>query len=60
MLVADIEAGVREARMEDWMYTPAGQAIVGIDKIQPAAEVVYKMVEEAQDQLDRLSGVPVS
>jgi NAD(P)H-dependent flavin oxidoreductase YrpB (nitropropane dioxygenase family) len=60
MLVADIEAGIREARMEDWMYTPAGQSVVGIHSIRPAAEVVYSMVEEAQDQLDRMFGVPVA
>ena len=28
--------------------------------IRPAAEVVYSMVEEAQDQFDRMMGVPVS
>ena len=60
MLVADIEAGIREGRKEDWMFTPAGQSVVGIDKIQPAAEVVYKMAEEAQEQFERFSGVPVS
>ena len=59
-LVADIEAGIREGRKEDWMFTPAGQSVVGIDKIQPAAEVVYKMAEEAQEQFERFSGVPVS
>jgi hypothetical protein len=60
MLVADIEAGIREARKEDWMYTPAGQSVVGIHSFRPAAEVVYSMVEEAQDQFDRMIGVPVS
>lgn len=60
MLVAEIEAGVREGRKEDWMYTPAGQSIVGINKIQPAAELVFSIVEEAQDQLERLGAVPVS
>ena len=38
MLVAEVEAAVRESHKEDWMYTPAGQSVVGINKIQPAAE----------------------
>lgn len=60
MLVGDIEAGIREARMEDWMYTPAGQSVVGIKAIRPAAEVVYGMVEEAMDAFERLGGVSVA
>ncbi len=60
MLVRNIEAGIREGRMEDWMYTPAGQSVVGVDKIQSAAEVVYQMVEDAQEQFERFSGAPVS
>lgn len=60
MLVADLQAGIAEARMEDWMTTPAGQSVVGIDSIRPAAEVVYSMVEEAQDMFDAVIGEPVS
>ena len=60
MLVAEIQAGIQEARKEDWMWTPAGQSVVGIDKIQPAAEVVYSMVEEAMDQFERFSSVPTT
>jgi NAD(P)H-dependent flavin oxidoreductase YrpB (nitropropane dioxygenase family) len=60
MLVGEILEGIRQNRMEDWMTTPAGQSVVGIHSIRPAAEVVYSMVEEAMDQLDRLSGVPVA
>ncbi len=58
MLVADIEAGIREARKEDWRYTPAGQSVVGVDRVQPAAELVYSMVEEALDQLGGLHEGP--
>jgi NAD(P)H-dependent flavin oxidoreductase YrpB (nitropropane dioxygenase family) len=58
MLVHDVLTGIIQARMEDWMTTPAGQSVVGIHAIKPAAEVVYSMVEEAQDQFDRLLGVP--
>ena len=54
MLVAEIQAGIKEARMEDWMTTPAGQSVVGIHAIKPAAEVVYAMVEEAQQAFERV------
>ncbi|MFN0148678.1 MAG: NAD(P)H-dependent flavin oxidoreductase [Dehalococcoidia bacterium] len=60
MLVNEVLEGIREARMEDWMTTPAGQSVVGIHSIRPAAEVVYSMVEEAMDQFDRVSGAPVA
>ena len=59
MLVNNVLAGIREANMEDWMTTPAGQSVVGIHGIRPAAEVVFSLVEEAQDQFDRISGEPV-
>ena len=59
MLVDGILAGIREAKMEDWQTTPAGQSVVGIHGIRPAAEVVFSLVEEAQDQFDRLAGEPV-
>jgi hypothetical protein len=60
MLVNEVLEGIRENRMEDWMTTPAGQSVVGINSIRPAAEVVYSMVEEAMDQFDRISGTPVA
>ena len=59
MLVREILAGIREAKLEDWQTTPAGQSVVGIHSIRPAAEVVFSLVEEAQDQFDRLAGEPV-
>ncbi len=36
------------------MTTPAGQSVVGIHEIKPAAEVVYVMVEEAQQAFERV------
>jgi len=60
MLVNDVLAGIKDARLEDWITTPAGQAVVGIHEIKPAAEVVYSLVEEAMEQFDRVSGEPVS
>ncbi|MBM3140867.1 MAG: nitronate monooxygenase [Chloroflexi bacterium] len=59
MLVGPIQTGIREAKMEDWMTTPAGQSVVGIHSIRPAAEVVYDLVEEAQEMFDQLTGEPV-
>ena len=59
MLVSNIMAGINQAKMEDWQTTPAGQSVVGIHSIRPAAEVVFSLVEEAQDQFDRLAGEPV-
>lgn len=59
MLVGNILASINQARMEDWMTTPAGQSVVGIHAIRPAAEVVFSLVEEAQDQFDRLAGVGI-
>jgi hypothetical protein len=44
--------------MEDWMTTPAGQSVVGIHSIRPAAEVVYALAEEAQDMFDQMMGTP--
>ena len=60
MLVRDVQAGIKEKRLEDWMTTPAGQAVVGIHEIKPAAEVVYSLVEEAMEQFDRVAGEPVA
>ena len=58
MLVGDVLTGIREAHLEDWMTTPAGQAVVGIHEIKPAAELVYTLVEEAMEQFDHVVGEP--
>lgn len=60
MLVGEIQRGIHEAKMEDWMTTPAGQSVVGIHSIKPAAQVVFDMAEQAQDHLDKLVGEPVT
>jgi NAD(P)H-dependent flavin oxidoreductase YrpB (nitropropane dioxygenase family) len=60
MLVGEIQRGIREAKMEDWMTTPAGQSVVGIHSIKPAAQVVFDMAEQAQDHFDQLVGEPVT
>ena len=58
MLVGGLLQGIRESKMEDWMTTPAGQSVVGIHEIKPAAEVVFDMVEEAQELLEQTAGEP--
>jgi NAD(P)H-dependent flavin oxidoreductase YrpB (nitropropane dioxygenase family) len=60
MLVADLLGGIRDAKIEDWMTTPAGQSVVGIHEIKPAAEVVFDMVEEAQEAFEEMLGEPLS
>ena len=59
MLVGELLQGIRESKMEDWMTTPAGQSVVGIHEIKPAAEVVYSLVEKAQEMFDQAIGEPV-
>ena len=60
MLVRDLLAGIREAKMEDWMTTPAGQSVVGIHSVRSAADVVFEMAEQAQDLLSGTAVAPVS
>ena len=60
MLTRDIQTGIREAQILDWMTTPAGQSVAGVSELKPAAEVVYAIVEEAQEMLENLVGDPVT
>ena len=59
MLVGNLLQDIRDAKIEDWMTTAAGQSVVGIHEIKPAAEVVYSLVEQAQEMFDRTIGEPV-
>lgn len=58
VLVRDMLEGIAEARMEDWMTTPAGQSVVGIRSIRPASDVVFQLVEEAQESFERIGAAP--
>ena len=60
MLVANLQAGIKEAHMEDWMTTPAGQSVLGVRSIRPASQVVLSMAELAQDCLERFEGDAVT
>jgi NAD(P)H-dependent flavin oxidoreductase YrpB (nitropropane dioxygenase family) len=57
MLVRGIQTGIREGQLQDWMTTPAGQSVAGVRELKPAAEVLYDIVEEAQEMLERLAGI---
>lgn len=59
LLVGNLLAGIKDAHMEDWMTTPAGQSVLGVRAIRPAAEVVASMVDQALDCLERFEGNPV-
>ena len=56
MLVRDLMEDIKENKVEDWMTSGAGQSVVGVRKLRPAAEVVFEIAEEAQVQLEQLAG----
>ena len=58
MLVRDLLKDIKENKVEDWMTSPAGQSVVGIRKVRPAADVVFEIAEEALVQLEQLTGEP--
>lgn len=54
VLVADLQEGVRQAEMTDYMFPVAGQISGMIKKIKPAAQVVEEIVEQATHILEML------
>ena len=57
MLVADILDGIQDNKVEEWMTTPAGQSVVGINAVRPAADVVYSLAEEAIERFETIGAV---
>ena len=57
MLVADLRDGIDDAKMEEWMTTPAGQSVVGITAVRPAADVVYSLAEEAIERFETIGAI---
>ena len=57
VLVADLQEGVRQAEMTDYIVPVGGQISGMIKKIKPAAEVVDEIVEQAIHQLERFGAV---
>jgi NAD(P)H-dependent flavin oxidoreductase YrpB (nitropropane dioxygenase family) len=60
MLIRDFQQSVRENRLTEWWTSPAGQVVGTITKIKPCAEILYDMVSEAQEILERLAYTGVS
>lgn len=54
VLIADLQEGVRQAEMADYMFPVGGQISGMIKKIKPAAELVHEIVEEATHILEKL------
>ena len=57
MLVADLLDGIRDGKVEEWMTTAAGQSVVGINAVRPAADVVYSLAEEAIERFETIGAV---
>ncbi|MCY3657047.1 MAG: nitronate monooxygenase family protein [Chloroflexota bacterium] len=59
MLVAKIKQSIDDHHLEDWSGPAAGQGVGHIKAIKPARQVIFDLMEEAQDAMDRLQGSPV-
>ena len=60
MLVKEIKQAIDDHHLEDWSGPPAGQGVGHIQSIKPARQVVFDLMEEAQDAVERLAGAPVA
>ena len=59
MLVAEVKQAIDDHHLEDWSGPPAGQGVGHITSIKPARQVIFDLMEEAQEVMERLSGQPV-
>lgn len=55
---AELQAGIRENEMVEWMGTPLGQMVGNITAIKPCSEIVFDMVSEAMDILEKVAAEP--
>jgi NAD(P)H-dependent flavin oxidoreductase YrpB (nitropropane dioxygenase family) len=55
MLVAKMLQAIEDWDMDDWKNVPSGQGVGFIRDIKPARQVVFDMMEEAQDAFERLT-----
>lgn len=60
MLVAKIQQSIEDHEVEDWTGIPSGQGVGAINEIKPARQVVWDMMEEAQDAIEGLQLEPVT
>ena len=56
MLVEDVVRDIKEAKIEDWMTTPAGQAIVGITSVKSVTSVINDVSGEALELFSNIYG----
>ena len=54
VLIADLQEGVRQAEMTDYVFPVGGQISGMIKKIKPAAQLMDEIVEQATHVLERL------
>ena len=59
MLVKEIKQAIDDHHLEDWSGPPAGQGVGHITSVKPARQVIFDLMEEAQEVMERLSGQPV-
>jgi NAD(P)H-dependent flavin oxidoreductase YrpB (nitropropane dioxygenase family) len=59
MLVAKIKQSIDDHHLEDWSGPPAGQGVGHIQSIKPARQVIFDLMEEAQEAVERFSGEPI-
>ena len=56
MLVAEIKQSIEDHHIEEWAGPAAGQGVGHIEEIKPARQVVWDLMEEAQEAIERLEG----
>ena len=49
MLVGDILTSINQNKVEEFMWSPAGQGVGMIKEYKPAAQILFDMVSEAQE-----------
>lgn len=54
MLNAELQRALSLANMDEWAGTPAGQMIGSINAMKPCSEIVFDLVSEAREALERL------
>lgn len=57
MLVGKLQQSIQDHKLTDWTTVPAGQGVGHITQVKPARQIVFDMVEEAEDILQRLEAV---
>jgi len=56
VLVGDLLGAIEEHDIEPLIHSGAGQSVAYFDEVRPVAEIMEKLVADATDSLERLSG----